>query len=266
MSPFYENESGSLFFGDCLEVMRELKDESVDLVLTSPPYPGNSKMWGELFRPGNCAEAHEFLGKVWTECLRALKPGCKLIINIANTQRRPYIPNTHFLYESIGKSAEPLGEIIWHKGLGSIGTAFGTYCNGGDPSLADMHEYILIFRKWGKRQYRSGYFLDPKSFTSWRNSVWKIPPAKAKKVGHVAPFPEEIPKRLILLYSYPNEIVLDPFLGSGTTAVVAQNQDRKWIGIEIEESNCELATRRIRVAHAQLKLDLPKSKTAEVRK
>lgn len=262
MNPFYGNDCGKLFHGDCLEVMKGLESESVDLVITSPPYPGNSKMWGELYWPENRKRAHEFLGKIWMECLRVLRPGCKLIINIANCKRRPYIPNTHFVYESIGDAAEPLGEIIWSK-HGQLGVAFGSYCNPSDPALADMHEYFLLFRKYGNRRKRPGYFLDAFSFKSWRNSVWKIAPAKASKIGHVAPFPKEIPKRLILLYSYPGEVVLDPFLGSGTTAIVAENLDRKWIGIEIEESNCELATRRIKNTHAQLKLDLPQRTEAE---
>jgi len=195
--------------GDCLEVMKEWPDNCVDLVVTSPPYPGNNKMWGKLFRAENYEEAHLFLAKVWNECLRILRPGCKLIINIANTKRRPYLPNVSKLYQTI--KAEPLGEIIWHKGYGQCGTAWGSYCNPSDPSLADQHEYIVVFRKYGERHKRPGYILSPRDFKSWRNSVWQIPPERASKIGHAAPFPEEIPKRLILLYSYEGEVVCDPF-------------------------------------------------------
>ncbi|MCD6144114.1 DNA methyltransferase, partial [Thermococcus sp.] len=113
--------------GDCIEVMKEMESDSVDLVVTSPPYPGNNKMWGDMFNEKNIKKAHNFLSRVWDECIRLLKPGCKLIINIANTKRRPYIPNTHYIYSSIENKIEPLGEIIWNKGYGQIGTAWGSF-------------------------------------------------------------------------------------------------------------------------------------------
>lgn len=255
MDAYYQNGSGTLFCGDCLtEVLPQLKEESVDLVITSPPYPGNNTMWGELFQHTNVKEAHQFLGQVWHECLRVLRPGCKLIINIANTKRRPYIPNTRFTYNAIGDEAEPLGEIIWDKGYGQVGTAWGSFCNPSDPSLADQHEYILVFRKWGERRKYPGYMLSARNFKSWRNSLWRIPPAKASQVGHVAPFPHQIPERLILLYSYEGEVILDPFFGSGTTGQAAQKHRRRWIGIEIAEENCVLAKKRIRVAEVRLSL------------
>jgi len=87
-----------LYEGDCLEVMKTLKAESVDCVITSPPYPGVNNMWGDLFKAENFDKAHEFLNRVWDECLRLLRPGCKLIINIANTKRRPYLPNVARVY------------------------------------------------------------------------------------------------------------------------------------------------------------------------
>jgi DNA modification methylase len=87
-----------LYEGDCLEVMKKLKSESVDCVITSPPYPGVNNMWGELYKAENFDRAHEFLNVVWDECLRLLRPGCKLIINIANTKRRPYLPNVARIY------------------------------------------------------------------------------------------------------------------------------------------------------------------------
>ena len=231
-----------------LEVMKEMPDECIDLVITSPPYPGNDKMWGELFRHNNFRKAHDFLGKVWKESLRIMRPGCKLIINIANCKRRPYIPNVHLLYQNIfdTRLAEPMGEIIWHKGYGQVGTAWGTFRNPGDLSLADQHEYIVVFRKQGKRKYYPGEQIPFQKFMSWRNTVWNISPEKASKLNHVAPFPLEIPIRLIQLYSYENEIILDPFLGSGTTAVACKELHRNFIGIEISEKYCIIARDRLR--------------------
>jgi len=231
--------------GDCLEVMKEMPDGCVDLIITSPPYPGNNKMWGELFRAENYVQAHDFLSIVWKECIRILKNGCKLIINIANTKRRPYIPNTYYIYKSLLSLAEPLGEIIWNKGYGQLGTAWGSYCNPSDPSLADQHEYILVFRKFGERHKESGYKINARDFKSWRNSIWNISPEKASKIGHVAPFPERIPSRLIQLYSYENEIILDPLLGSGTTIRVAKDLKRNFIGVEINPDYCKIAEERL---------------------
>jgi len=251
-----KNYINKIICGDCLKIMTELDNKSVDLIITSPPYPGVNNMWGELFKAENFLKAHQFLNEVWDECLRILKPGCKIIINIANTKRRPYLPNTHKIYEWAENKCEPLGEIIWNKGYGQMGTAWGSYCNPSDPSLADQHEYILVFRKYGKREKRSGFFINARNFKSWRNSIWNIPPEKASRIGHCAPFPLEIPLRLIVLYSYENEIVFDPFLGSGTTAVAAIKTGRNFIGIEINPDYIIIAQKHVDAELAQTKLEL----------
>ena len=235
----------SIILGDTLEELKKLSDSSVDLVVTSPPYPGVCNMWGDLYKPENFNEAHKFLNQIWDECLRVLNPGGKLCINIANTKRRPYLPNTFKIYQWAENKCEALGEIIWNKGYGQCGTAWGSYCNPSDMSLADQHEYILVFRKYGERKKQSGYYLNPFDFKSWRNSLWNIPPVQASKTGHVAAFPLEIPKRLILLYSYPNEVVLDPFMGSGSTGVAAKQWDRSFIGIDHNIKYTDLAINKI---------------------
>lgn len=239
---------------DCLETMKRMPENSVDLIITSPPYPGVNNLWGDLFKTENYEKAHRFLNSVWDNCLRILKPGTKLLINIANTKRRPYLPNTHKIYSWAENKIEALGELIWNKGYGQCGTAWGSYCNPSDPSLADQHEYILVFRKNGTREKRSGYFLSPKKFKSWRNSIWNIQPAKASKEKHVAPFPIQIPKRLILLYSYEKEIIYDPFLGSGTTAVACVELNRRFIGSEISPEYCKTAQKRIKAEQSKLRL------------
>ena len=234
-----------LYEGDCLEVMKTLDAESVDCVITSPPYPGVNSLWGELFRDENFDKAHEFLNSVWDECLRLLRPGCKLIINIANTKRRPYLPNVARVYWWAKDKVEPLGEIIWNKGYGQLGTAWGSFRSPSDPFLADQHEYILVFRKFGKRQKPEHFEkIDLGDFKSWRNSMWNIPPAKASRVGHVAPFPIQIPSRLMILYTFKGETVLDPFNGSGTTGVACMKLGRRFIGIERETEYVKLTLDR----------------------
>lgn len=248
-------ELNKIYCADSLELMKSIPDKSIDLVVTSPPYPGVDNMWGELFKHENYLLAHEWLKNVWDECLRILKDGCKLIINIANTKRRPYLPNTHKIYEWAENNCEAMGEIIWHKGYGQNGTAWGSYCNPSDPSLADQHEYILIFRKFGEREKQSGYKISAREFKSWRNSIWNISPEGAKKIGHCAPFPLKIPSRLIKLYCYEEEIVFDPFMGSGTTAIAALMNNRNFIGIEKEPKYCAIAEKRIDNYKRQGKLE-----------
>jgi len=234
-----------LYEGDCLKVLRTLPSESVDCVITSPPYPGVDVMWGEMFKAENFDKAHDFLDRVWDECLRVLRPGCKLLINIANTKRRPYLTNVARVHWWARSKVEPKGEIIWNKGFGQAGTAWGSFRLPSDPSLADQHENILVFRKFGKRQKPESFEkIDDADFKSWRNSMWKISPAKASLVGHVAPFPLQIPYRLITLYTFRGETVLDPFNGSGTTGEACIRLERNYIGIEIEGKYCELSRTR----------------------
>lgn len=250
-------ELNRIYNESCLDTMARMEKESVHLVFTSPPYPGVNNMWGELFRAENFNDAHTFLNSVWSECLRVLKPGCKLIINIANTKRRPYLPNVKKIYEWSENRCEPLGEIIWNKGYGQNGTAWGSFRSPSDPSLADQHEYILVFRKQGAREKPKEFNkIDLFNFKSWRNSIWSIPPAKASKVGHCAPFPPEIPKRLITFYSFEGEIVYDPFIGSGTTGLEAERLGRSWIGSETIPKYCTLAEKKIEAFRMQTKMEL----------
>lgn len=287
-----------LILGDTLAKLREMLSESVDLVLCSPPYIGVSMMWGASFHQSNANAINQWLHLVWDECLRVLRPGCKLIIQTANTKRRPYISNVYELYKwnsldgklngddhtklltlylqrdellkRVGDNgmlddadykkleklyqqivpllykSEPLGEIIWEKLVGQGGTSWGSFRSPSDISLADAHEYIIVYRKFGKRARPDEFEkIDTFDFKSWRNSIWRIPPEKASKVGHVAPFPLEIPKRLITLYSFEGETVLDPFMGSGTTLVAALMLGRKGWGIEHNPEYVELARDRI---------------------
>lgn len=240
--------------GDTLEVLKGMDTESIDFILTSPPYPGNP-FWGEAFKPENWQIAHEGLGLVWDECVRVLKPGCKLAINIANTCRRPLIVNTAIIHIYLMDKIEPIGEIIWTKGVAQTGTAWGSWLSPADPSLSDSHEYILIYRKYGDRHKPETFEPIPqKLFCSWRNSVWSIAPVKRSQNEHPAPFPVAIPLRLITLYTFKDETVLDPFMGSGQTALACIETNRHYIGIEHNPEYVQQANERIKQSKAQLSL------------
>lgn len=248
--PTVEYDGIRIYRGDNLRVLPTLYTESVDLVVTSPPYPGVPDMWGELFAPENFDAAHQWLDRVWDECARVLKPGCKLIVNVADMLRNPYLDNSARISQWAWKRrgrVEMKGKIIWNKGLAENGeTAWGSWLNPADVSLSDNHEFILVFRKRGNRiAPTTAPVIDKASFLEWRKSEWTIRAASASDTKHIAPFPPELPMRLITLYSFPGETVLDPFLGSGTTLMQAKLLGRKGIGIELSEQYFDLSCRNL---------------------
>lgn len=256
-----ENTEAVLHWGDCLDVLNCIPKETVSLVVTSPPYPGVESLWGEMYSTQQVESAHQFLSRVWDKCLDCLIPGGKLVINIANTGKNPYIPNTYYIYrwalERRGE-VEPKGEIIWDKGSPHTKkTFYGSWLIPTDIAIEDNHEYILVFRKSGKRvrpDKWKDYKMNREYFFSYRSSVWKIIPESAKKINHIAPFPVKIPERLVYLYTFPEEIVLDPFMGSGTTGIACCRLKRGFIGIEKEEEYFKLSTIRIESEIQQLPL------------
>ena len=142
------------------------------------------------------------------------------------------------------------GEIIWNKGAGAgISMAWGSWQSASNPVLRDVHEYILVFSKGAFRRVKPNdkeNTITKEQFMEWTKSVWTITPESAHKVGHPAPFPVELPFRLVQLYTFPGDVVLDPFMGSGATALAASKSGRKFIGYETEPGYVTLAEKRIR--------------------
>ena len=149
------------------------------------------------------------------------------------------------------------GEIIWNKGTSaSPSTAWGSWLSATNPVLRDVHEYILVFSKYLFSREKNGRenTIQRDDFLEWTKSVWNFPAVSAKKIGHPAPFPEDLPYRLIQLYSFKNDIILDPFVGSGTTCVAASKSERYYVGYDNEQKYVRLAEQRIAQFHNQLKL------------
>ena len=147
-----------------------------------------------------------------------------------------------------------MGEIIWRKGKGVNGScAWGSWLSAKAPRLRDVHEYLLVFAKDDfSRPDRGESDIERDEFMAATLSVWDILPESAKRVGHPAPFPVELAQRVIRLYSYVDEVVLDPFLGSGTTAVAALQSGRRYVGYEIAPEYCALAEERLAAARAEM--------------
>jgi site-specific DNA-methyltransferase (adenine-specific) len=228
------------------ERMDELPDSSVHLMVTLPPYNVGKKYDKDL----TLEEYRGFLKRVWKEVYRVLVPGGRAGINIANLGRKPYIPLHAFIVEDMLELGFLMrGEIIWNKASsGSPSTAWGSWMSAFNPTLRDIHEYILIFSKGTFRKKNANQrksTISKEEFLEFTKSVWTFPAEPAQKVGHPAPFPVELPYRLIQLYTFEQEIILDPFIGSGQTSIAAIKTNRHYIGYEIEEKYVKLAERRI---------------------
>jgi DNA modification methylase len=228
------------------ETMTELPDNSVHLMVTSPPYNVGKQYDNDLSLEDYLA----FLLRVWKETHRVLVPGGRMCINVANLGRKPYIPLHAFIAEqAISLGFLMRGEIIWNKAASaSPSTAWGSWKSASNPTLRDVHEYILVFCKGSfKRQNPSKRenTISRDEFLEYNKSVWNIAAEPARRIGHPAPFPVELPRRLIQLYTFKGEIVLDPFMGSGQTAIAAMKSERQYAGYEIDGKYLELAKRRI---------------------
>ena len=228
------------------ESLDDLPEYSVHLMVTSPPY-NVGKQYDDNLTLG---EYRKFLKRVWREVYRVLVPGGRACVNVANLGRRPYIPLHAFILEDmIDIGFLPRGEIIWNKASSaSPSTAWGSWLSASNPTLRDVHEYILVFSKGSfKRENpdkRKGT-ISQGEFLESTKSVWTFPAEPAKKIGHPAPFPVELPYRLIQLYTFEGDITLDPFMGSGQSAIAAIKAKRLYVGYEIEEAYVKLAEQRI---------------------
>ncbi len=300
--------------------MEQIADGSAQLVVTSPPYNV-----GKAYATHNDSlpldEYLAFLNQVWRECYRVLLPGGRLCINVANTDRKPYLPLNALITADLLRTArdeglgwQMRGEIIWDKhSSAGVSTAWGSFASSTDPVLRDVHEYIMVFSKeqfrldgGGKSGISGGQFVD------WTRSIWRPEEPEAQKaedqktdniettgrslealqrklaaklkearrrgkddewiaeslaraawqyvsepgegiwrmttesgVEHPAPFPVELPRRLIMLYTQPGDLVLDPFMGAGATAVAAVQTGRRYVGYDVSEEYCSLARKRV---------------------
>lgn len=256
-------------FGHDASQMPEIADDSVALVVTSPPYfagKAYETALGEGHVPADYFSYLDMLEGVFRMCERKLEPGGRIAVNVANLGRRPY----RSLSADVTKMLERMGlllrgEVIWVKARGAGGScAWGSFQQPGNPVLRDLTERVIIASK--ERFDRAipprkrapdlphEWSLSRDEFMEATTDVWEMAPESATRVGHPAPFPVELPERLIHLYTYVGDLVLDPFMGSGTTAVAAVRTDRHYAGYDTDPSYVDLAKQRVldeRVALAE---------------
>ena len=226
------------------ESMPEINDNSIALTVTSPPYNIDKDSDESL----TSLEYWDLMNTCFSEVYRSTQPGGRLVVNIANLGRKPYQPlNKQFTDMLINLGFLMRGEIIWQKSKGANANfAWGSWMSASNPVLRDIHEYCLVFSKESfKRQLSGESTISKEDFMESTLSIWNIAPERARKIGHPAPFPVELPKRFVELYSFKDEVILDPFIGSGTTAIAAKSLNRHYIGYEINSEYIELANTRL---------------------
>ena len=228
-----------------------LPDNCVHLVVTSPPYNA-SKAYDEDL---SLTEYLSMLHDVFAECYRVLAPGGRMVVNVANLGRKPYIPLTshvNLIMHEIGFMHR--GEVIWDKSASAGSScAWGSFQSASNPCLRDIHEYLLMFSKGDYKLPRSKSeraegridTIGKEEFIQQTKSIWSFATESAKRLNHPAPFPVELPKRCIEMFTFVGDVVLDPFLGSGTTAVAAKMTGRKYVGCDLSAEYCAIAEDRL---------------------
>jgi len=236
------------------EKMDELPDNSVHLMVTSPPYNVSKEYDDDL----SLNEYLNLLNTVWRETYRVLVPGGRACVNVANLGRKPYIPLHTYIIEGMQEIGYLMrGELIWNKASSaSPSTAWGSWLSAANPVLRDIHEYILVFSKetFSRKKENRENTIKKEEFLEWTKSIWTFPAVSARQIGHPAPFPEELPHRLIQLYTFKDEVVLDPFVGSGSACLAAIKDKRNYVGYDIDSEYVKLAEKRIANYTNQLQL------------
>lgn len=255
-----------IILGNCKEVLRQLPEESVQVTITSPPYrnainydmhaSGSGEYYRGKLRLDTCDYLNDMADIFGDKLYHVTKEGGYCCIVIANEViNGTILPLPHML---LSKLVQPLGkwnlheEIIWHKVTGGT-NRYGSFVINPYPKYYRaniMHEFILILRKGDVSSGRTRKMEElPAKHEEWTkeiaNSVWHIAPVPPGYIDHPCPFPEEIPYRLMKLYSYQNDVVLDPFNGSGQTTKVAHHFGRRYIGIDLVREYVDLARSRI---------------------
>lgn len=256
------HESGITCVAGDARHMSSVADNSVALVVTSPPYFAGKQYEEELDRegvPGSYIEYLELLRDVLADCKRVLEPGGRIAVNVANLGRKPYRSLSADVMTILQDDLHllPRGEIIWQKGEGANGScAWGSFRSAANPVLRDVTERVLVASKG-----RFGRALSPKErqrdglpfqstvgaddFMALTLDVWDVPPESAVRVQHPAPFPVELPQRLMELYTYEGDLVVDPFCGSGSTLVAAARSGRDAVGYDLDPAYVKIALARL---------------------
>ncbi len=227
--------------------LRELPNECIDIVFTSPPYnfgldyggARDDKNWREYFRK---------LFRILDECVRVVKDGGRVVVNV-QPLFSDYVPSHHIISRHLLRRGMIWkGEILWEKNNYNCKyTSWGSWKSPSAPYLKYSWEFVEVFCKGGikKPGLRENADISGEDFKKWVYGKWAIAPERASKHGHPAMFPEELARRVLLLFSFRGDAVLDPFNGAGTTTLVARRTGRDYLGVEISSQYCQTAESRL---------------------
>ena len=243
--PRFDNK---IICGDSAKVLKRLPDNCIDLVLTSPPYnfgldyaqSGDEHDWQKYF---------DELFLTFAECVRVVKYGGRIVVNVQPLYS-DYMPSHHIIAEFFRRSGLIWrGEILWEKNNYNCKyTAWGSWKSPGNPYLKYSWEFVEVFCKGSlkKEGARADADIDADEFKKWVYGKWSIAPSREmKKYDHPAMFPEELARRVLRLFSFRGDIVLDPFCGAGTAAAVAKKTGRRFLGVDISPKYCQVARKRL---------------------
>lgn len=241
----YKNK---IITGDSAEVLKKLPDNCIDIVITSPPYNFGLD-YDEHRDTDNWHAYFNTLFSIFDECIRVVKYGGRIIVNV-QPLFSDYIPTHHIVSKFfMDRGLIWKGEILWEKNNYNCKyTAWGSWKSPSSPYLKYTWEFLEIFCKGDlkKTGERENIDISDDEFKSWVNAKWSIAPERGmQKYGHPAMFPEKLVLRALKLFSFRDDIVLDPFNGAGTTTLTAHNFGRKYLGIDCSQTYCETAQRRI---------------------
>jgi len=238
---------------DAVKVLNQIPAQSVDLIITSPPYN-----FGHAYAQDHTNDTHEWneyfekLLVIWKECERVLKPGGRIAVNV-QPLFSDYIPTHHLIsHQLMNLGFLWKAEFLWEKNnYNAKYTAWGSWKSPSMPYIKYTWEFIEVFDKGTHKKtgLREDIDITAEEFKEWVIGKWSFPPEiRMKDFDHPAMFPEELPRRLMKLFSYRNDIILDPFSGAGTTALVARKLQRRFIGIDVSSQYCDTAMKRLAAA------------------
>ena len=236
--------------GESLSTLKTFPDKSVDIVFTSPPY--NFGMDYDKFDDTDPYEEYlKTMNAIFSECHRVLVDGGRLIINVAPSFPQHKPTHHHLSRHLIDEGMLWMGEIIWMKNNFGGGTAWGSWKSPSCPTLTRPYEFVMLFGKGSTKHTGKKEDIDitGPEFLSYRNAHWTIQAETQmrKKYDHPAMFPEQLVYQALKMFSYQNDVILDPFNGCGTTTTVAKRLNRRFIGIDMDEKYCETARERTNV-------------------
>jgi site-specific DNA-methyltransferase (adenine-specific) len=224
-----------------------LKADFVDLIVTSPPY--NVGINYNQYQDSSSYQDYLNFSQKWLkQAFKVLKDDGRLCLNIPLDKNKG---GNKSIGADLTVMAKKLGfnyhsTIIWNEGNISRRTAWGSWLSASAPYvIAPVEIIVVFFKKTWKKQKKGSSDINKKEFMDWTNGLWTFNGESKKRIGHPAPFPLELPKRCIKLFSYVNDVVLDPFLGSGTTLIACRQNNRRGIGVDIDAEYCKLAIKRI---------------------